>query len=171
MPRKNTPELPVEVIRSKRRVRTVSARLIDGRVQIRIPESMSKNDEQRVIAEMSAKAKRKTQSTADSNEQLFQRAQYLNRRYLDGKANLGSIKWVTNQRRRWGSCSQSTGVIRISHRLKEVPDYVLDSVIIHELVHTFIHSGHSKEFWEWADRAPYAERAKGFLEAMQRVSG
>lgn len=61
----------MEVIRSKRRVRTVSARLIDGRVQIRIPESMSKSDEQRVIAEMSAKVKRKTQSTAESNDELF----------------------------------------------------------------------------------------------------
>ncbi|MDU3176210.1 MAG: YgjP-like metallopeptidase domain-containing protein, partial [Corynebacterium striatum] len=68
---------------------------------------------------------------------------------------------------RWGSCTTSTGDIRITDRLKDVPEYVLDSVVIHELTHTFI-PGHGPEFWQWADRAPKAERAKGYLEAYQR---
>lgn len=60
------------------------------------------------------------------------------------------------------------GEIRVSHRLQDVPGYVLDAVIVHELVHTFIRTGHSAEFWEWANRAPKAERAKGYLEAYAR---
>ena len=74
---------------------------------------------------------------------------------------------MSNQNTRWGSCTTGTGDIRISDRLAQVPDYVLDAVIVHELVHTFI-PGHSGEFWRWADRAPRAERAKGYLEAYQR---
>ena len=89
---------------------------------------------------------------------------------LEGRAQLTSIRWVTNQNKRWGSCTTATGDIRISHRLKGVPDYVLDAVIVHELVHTFITDGHSATFWSWADRAPQAERAKGFLEAWGRMS-
>ena len=56
------------------------------------------------------------------------------------------------------------------HRLRNVPDYVLDSVLVHELTHTFIHDGHSADFWSWADKAPRAERAKGFLEAWGRMT-
>ena len=61
----------------------------------------------------------------------------------------------------------ATGRIRISDRLKEVPGYVLDSVIIHELVHTWI-PDHGAEFHEWADRAPRVDRASGYLEAYGR---
>ena len=95
------------------------------------------------------------------------RADSLNKHVLDGQARLGSIRWVSNQRSRWGSCTVSTGDIRISDRLKQVPDYVLDAVIVHELTHTFI-PNHSAKFYEWADKVPYAERARGYLEAYQR---
>ena len=50
-----------------------------------------------------------------------------------------------------------------------MPDYVVDSVIVHELVHTFVAgAGHGAEFWQWANKVPLAERAKGYLEAYQR---
>jgi len=92
----------------------------------------------------------------------------LNASVLDGRARLGSIRWVSNQHTRWGSCTTATGDIRITDRLKNVPGYVLDAVIVHELTHTFI-PGHGSDFWDWADRAPKAERAKGYLEALQRL--
>src|SRR5699024_12270063 len=102
-----------------------------------------------------------------TDEQLGERAHYLNAEYLEHRAKLGSIRGVSNQNIRRGSTSLATGDIRIPDRLQKVPDYVLDSVIIHELTHTFI-PGHPKEFWNWADRAPKAERAKGYLEAFAR---
>jgi predicted metal-dependent hydrolase len=40
-------------------------------------------------------------------------------------------------------------------------------VLIHEMVHTWI-PDHGTEFHEWADRAPQAERATGYLEAYGR---
>ena len=101
------------------------------------------------------------------DDSLRTRADSLNANVLDGQARIGSIRWVSNQRSRWGSCTVATGDIRISDRLKQVPDYVLDAVIVHELTHTFI-PNHSAEFYEWADKVPYAERARGYLEAYQR---
>ena len=86
---------------------------------------------------------------------------------LDGRARIGSVRWVSNQNTRWGSCTVATGDIRISDRLRDVPAYVLDAVLVHELTHTFI-PNHSKEFYAWADRVPKAERARGYLEAYQR---
>src|SRR5699024_7219205 len=133
----------------------------------RIPARMSAAEEEKAVADILARLRRKQMSTATSDEDLQARAEELNARLLDGRATIGSIRWVSNQKTRWGSCTPSTGAIRITDRLRQVPDYVLDAVILHELVHTFI-PGHGPEFWEWADRAPQAERAKGYLEAYQR---
>lgn len=157
----------VEVIRSARRTRTVQARLVGDTVEVRIPARMSAEEEEKAVADILARLRRKQMSTATSDEDLQARAEELNARLLDGRATIGSIRWVSNQKTRWGSCTPSTGAIRITDRLRQVPDYVLDAVILHELVHTFI-PGHGPEFWEWADRAPQAERAKGYLEAYQR---
>ena len=155
------------MIRSARRTRSVQARLVGGVAEIRIPAHFTAAQEREVVKEMLAKLELKTKARPRDDASLRSRADSLNATVLDGQARIGSIRWVSNQRSRWGSCTVSTGDIRISDRLKEVPDYVLDAVIVHELTHTFI-PNHSREFYEWADRAPLAERARGYLEAYQR---
>lgn len=155
------------VIRSARRSRTVQARVVGGVAEIRIPDRFTPAQERAAVEEMLAKLSRKSTSSLRSDADLRSRAENLNRTVLDGRATVGSIRWVSNQSARWGSCTVSTGEIRISDRLKQVPDYVLDAVVVHELTHTFI-PGHSAEFYAWADRVPHAERAKGYLEAYQR---
>lgn len=157
----------IEVIRSPRRQRTVQARVMGEKVVVRIPARMTAEEEHRAVADILAKLERKTTSTRTSDEELLARAEQLNREFLEGRAAVGSIRWVGNQNTRWGSCSVDTGDIRITDRLRHVPDYVLDAVMAHELVHTFI-PGHGPDFWEYADRVPRAERAKGYLEAYQR---
>ena len=160
----------VEIIRSARRTRTAAGRIVDGRIQVRVPANLLPHEEAQLVDDIVAKINRKTTATARTDADLTRRAQVLNRTVLDGRATIGTIRWVTNQSQRWGSCSPATGDIRISHRLRNVPDYVLDSVLVHELTHTFIHDGHSADFWSWADKAPRAERAKGFLEAWGRMT-
>lgn len=157
----------IEVIRSTRRTRTVQARIVDGKIEVRIPSRMSKAEEERAVAEIVDKLERKTRSSASSDAQLLERAHRLNQTVLSGKARVESVRWVSNQKSRWGSCTVATADIRISDRLRNVPDYVLDSVLVHELTHTFIPE-HSAEFWQWANKTPFAERAKGYLEAYQR---
>ncbi|WPF66666.1 MULTISPECIES: M48 family metallopeptidase [unclassified Corynebacterium] len=160
-----TPE--VEVIASPRRRKSVQARLVGGRIQVRVPAAMSPVERDKAVARVVASLQRKVR-TGYSDTQLRERARHLNAAYLEGRAHAESVRWVSNQNHRWGSCTVSTGDIRISDRLRDVPPYVLDAVLIHELVHTFIPGGHSAEFYRWADRAPKAERARGFLEAYQR---
>lgn len=158
---------PYRVIRSARRTRSVQARLVGGVAEIRIPAHFTDAQEREAVTEMLAKLDRKTKARPLDDDSLRTRADSLNKHVLDGQARIGSIRWVSNQRSRWGSCTVSTGGIRISDRLKQVPDYVLDAVIVHELTHTFI-PNHSAEFYKWADKVPYAERARGYLEAYQR---
>lgn len=155
------------VIRSARRTKTVQARVVGGVAEIRIPAHFSARQEREVVAEMLAKLEAKTTTRMLDDDTLTARAHHLNNKVLDGRARIGSVRWVSNQNTRWGSCTVATGDIRISDRLRDVPAYVLDAVLVHELTHTFI-PNHSKEFYAWADRVPKAERARGYLEAYQR---
>ncbi|QMV85911.1 M48 family metallopeptidase [Corynebacterium hindlerae] len=160
----------VRVIRSTRRKRTISAKLVGDTIEVRVPSGMPAADEEREVAQVVERLQVKLAKNASSltDAQLAARAKELNATVLEGRARFTRIRWVTNQNSRWASCTAGTGEIRVSHRLQDVPGYVLDAVIVHELVHTFIRTGHSAEFWEWADRAPKAERAKGYLEAYAR---
>lgn len=145
----------------------MQARHVGERIEVRIPARFSAKEEREAVEEILAKLKRRTTSNAVSDDELLARAKKLNAQVLGGKARIGSVRWASNHNTQWGSCTVSTGDIRISDRLRDVPDYVVDAVVVHELVHTFI-PGHGPEFWQWADRAPRAERAKGYLEAYQR---
>lgn len=163
------PEIPIKVIRSPKRTRTMAARWVDGVLEIRMPAFLSAQAEAEAIADLKRRAMKHSPyaKAQRSDAHLVARAQELNAQYLDNRATIGVIRWVTNQHKRWASCTTATAEIRVSHRLKVVPDYVLDAVLVHELVHTFI-PNHSQEFYSWADRVPYAERARGYLEAYQR---
>jgi len=98
----------------------------------------------------------------DLQDLLAERAAALADRYVDG-VRPRTIRWVGNQARRWGSCTSSTGDIRISNRLRTIPDWVLDATIVHELAH-LVHPDHSPAFHRVADRYPRQQDAAIFLE-------
>lgn len=98
-----------------------------------------------------------------TDEGLQARASELSVKYLDGRAKPASVRWVDNQQHRWGSCTPENATIRISTRLKGLPEWVIDYVIIHELVHLLVPS-HGTRFWQLVEQYPKAERARGFLE-------
>ena len=99
-----------------------------------------------------------------NNSLLFKRAKELNKIYFDNSLDF-SIKFVTNQKKRYGSCTFKTKSIRISDRLTKVPKWVQDYVIIHELAH-LIYPNHNKKFREKVNQYKYAERSKGYLIAL-----
>jgi len=148
----------VKVIRSKRRKKTIAARLIDGEVlEIRAPQNISEKELQEAIAKLGGRLQRKRRLRGEKADTALQRrAQELNRHYFDGKLRWHSIRYVTNQKRSSGSCSPRKGTIRISDRLY---------VIVHELAH-LVEPNHSWRFWRLVNRYPRTERARGFLIAM-----
>ncbi|MCU1455835.1 MAG: putative metal-dependent hydrolase [Acidimicrobiales bacterium] len=151
--------MDVEVIRSAKRRKTVQARLVGGRLELRIPGRMSAREEAHWVAEMTRRFRR----AADTERiDLRTRAALLSRRHDLPVAT--SVRWVANQRHRWGSCTPSTGDIRISDRLAPWPEWVLDYVLVHELAH-LVESGHGRAFNALVDRYPLAERARGYLLA------
>lgn len=160
MERVSTPE--IEVRRSARRRRTVSAYREGDRIVVLIPAAMSKRDEKQWVADMVARLERKERRTRPSDDQLLARAVTLNDTYFGGLARPSSVRWVTNQQQRWGSCSPGDRSIRLSERLQGMPSWVVDYVLVHELAHLLEH-GHDEKFWAWVDRYPRSERARGYL--------
>ena len=100
---------------------------------------------------------------------LMERAAALSAAHLDGLAEPASVRWVDNQQRRWGSCTPADRSIRLSSRLRTMPEYVVDYVLVHELVH-LIEPNHDERFWALVARYPKAERARGFLEGVELVT-
>lgn len=133
-----------------------------------MPAHLSKTEEDRHIASLLDRLDRKQRHGAVSDDDLRERAGRLNARYFDGDAQARTVRWVTNQNRRWGSCSSGDRSIRLSHRLQNMPDWVIDYVLVHELAH-LLEPNHGAAFWRLVDRYPKAERAKGFLEGVAHL--
>lgn len=163
--RKVTNHTPVEVRRSKRRKSTVSAYREDGRTVVAIPARFTPAQEREWVDRMLTRLAEKERRRRPSDVELDARARDLSERYLDGRARPSSVRWVSNQGRRWGSCTVDDGTIRLSDRLRGVPSWVLDYVLLHELAH-LLHAGHGPGFWKLLDAYPRTDRARGFLEGM-----
>ncbi|HET7385326.1 MAG TPA: M48 family metallopeptidase [Nocardioidaceae bacterium] len=161
----HTVEPVVEVRRSRRRRRTVSAYREDGKVVVMIPARMSRAEERQWVDTMLSRLDRSERRRRPTDAALQRRAATLSEKYLDGRARPDTVRWVDNQNTRWGSCTPGDRAIRLSTRLRGMPPWVIDYVLVHELAH-LLESGHTARFWSWVDRYPKAERARGFLEGV-----
>ena len=162
----------MEVRRSRRRTRTVSAYRSEGKVIVLIPDRLTRAEEAEWVDKMIAQLERSERRTrrGSTDATLMRRAERLAARYLDDSVHPTSVRWVSNMTSRWASCTSSTGAIRMSERLQDMPDWVVDYVLLHELAH-LIEPNHSRRFWAWVDRYPRSERAQGYLEGVAAAAG
>jgi predicted metal-dependent hydrolase len=161
-----TPE--VEVRRSTRRRRTVSAYREGSRVVVLIPARLSRAEEAEWVTTMLARIEKAERRRRPTDDALHARATELSERYLGGRAAPVSVRWVDNQNTRWGSCTPSDKTIRLTTRLQGFPRYVVDYVLVHELAHLQV-SEHGAAFWALVERYPMSERARGFLEGVDAM--
>lgn len=127
---------------------------------VRLPAGLSEDEERYWVDKLTSKVRGQKLT---NNGDLAERARRLSAKYRLAQAS--SISFVTNQATRWGSCTPSTGRIRLSSRLANMPDWVVDYVIVHELSH-LTEPGHGRAFWALASRYPLSERARGYLMAI-----
>ena len=160
----------VEVRRSTRRRRTVSAYRDGGRIVVMIPSRFSKTEEAHWVAEMVERVEagaRRRRSTGDVA--LARRAEELSTTYLAGRARPANVRWVGGMRTRWASCTPADATIRLSERLCEMPHWVRDYVLLHELAHLLV-PGHGPDFWALVQRYPRTERARGYLDGVSAAA-
>ncbi len=162
----------VEVRRSARRRRTVSA-YRDGDVTVvLLPAKMSHAEERKWVKLMLVRldAREGRWPGRGSDAALLTRARRLAASYLDADVDPVSVRWVDNQNSRWGSCTPEDRTIRLSSRLRAMPAWVVEYVLVHELAHLKV-PGHGEDFWELVAGYPRAERARGYLEGVAAAAG
>jgi predicted metal-dependent hydrolase len=157
----------VRIVRSDRRVRTIFARVVEGGViEVLAPAQATDAELAPIIDRLKARLQRHQQKTETADDTvLARRAAELNRELFGGKLRWRSIRYVTNQQKRYGSCTPATGEIRLTHRLAAMPPWVRDYVIVHELAH-LLEANHGPRFWKLVNRFGKTERARGYLIAL-----
>lgn len=158
--------MEIVVKRSKRRKKTIQARMVQGRMEVLAPAFISDAALQDHISRLRHKLDMRSGPRDDAH--LDARARVLNVKYFNGSLTWNSIQYSSRQEKRRGSCSYNTKTIRISRRLTSLPQWVEDYVIVHELAH-LLEPNHGAQFRALVRRYPLAERAIGFLIATETL--
>lgn len=160
----------VEVRRSARRRRTVSAYRDGDRIVVLIPARFTKAEEQEWVGRMVARVVgTRARRSGRGDTELTRRAAELSDRYLGGRARPSSVRWVPVMRTRWASCTPADGTIRLSGALRDLPTWVQDYVLLHELAH-LLEAGHGPRFWRLLEGYPRTERARGYLDGVSAAA-
>jgi predicted metal-dependent hydrolase len=157
------PEL--EIRTSTKRRKTATAWWEGTTLIVALPSHVRGAERDDLIAWLVERSARRRPAVKASDPELLERARQLAKKYQIG-AEPTSVTFVASQRKRWGSCSADTGAIRISDRLRHVPGWVLDAVLVHELAHLVV-PDHSPAFHELANRFERQDDATIFLEGYQ----
>lgn len=156
----------VRVVKSSRRRKSISAYREHGAIVIQVPARLSNSKIREVIPEMVEKILSREAREKMSDKTLHERAIQLLRRYLpEFQVVPASVTW-RSMNERWGSCTTIDRTIRISDRLNGAPEYVVDYLLVHELIHLEI-ADHGPEFEKLLSRFELSELANSYLEGYE----
>lgn len=132
------------------------ARIVKDTLHIDLPYNWTDEEKQIAVRSISRRA-----ITKIYLKHISQRIDEINRQKFGFEIKNIRLKYnLTN----WGSCS-SKGNLNFSIRLLFAPLDVIDSIIVHELVH-FVHMNHSKDFWALvAAKDPNMVESEAWLKA------
>jgi hypothetical protein len=158
--------LPVRVVRSAKRRRTVSASVEAGEIVVLAPLRIAEKELAQIVESLRRRLERsRRRSSSPPDEELSRAYRRLNARYFEGALPDATVVWSSLQRHRFGSCQPATKMIRVSRRLASAPRWVRDYLLVHEMAHLLVGS-HGPRFWALVNRYPLSERARGYLIAL-----
>ena len=156
--------LDLKIVR--KRVKNINARLHGNTLSVSAPHRVSVRELDETIVELARKLVRRSRADALNSDGG---AEALTRKVAARFANppaVAEVRFVTNQTAQWGSYSPQTGIVRLNAALRQMPPWVLEAVVAHELAHT-IYLDHSPEFWELVRSVcSKTDRARAFLEGV-----
>ena len=159
-PRFDRPE--VEIRASSRRKKTGTAHWSGSRIVVQIPARLRGRERVAFVDDLVVRLLTQRPQSSAGDATLEDRAVVLAGLYNDGVLP-SSVRWVNNQQARWASCSPASREIRVSSRLRQCPEWVIDAVLVHELAH-LQEADHSTQFYAIADRHPRQVDSALFLE-------
>ena len=171
--------LPITILRSKRK--TLSLELKDGGLLVRAPKRMSNREikdfilskkdwiekHQKIMEERRELLKQYPIYTEDELKELAKKAKEIIPAKVKHYAEIIGVSYgritIRCQKTRWGSCS-SKGNLNFNCLLMELPDEIIDSVVVHELCHRK-HMNHSKTFYAEVEKIfPGYKRCRKWLK-------
>jgi predicted metal-dependent hydrolase len=161
--------LELKVVR--KRVKNINARLHGNTLSVSAPHRVSVRELDETIIELARKLVRRSRAdTLNSDGGAEALARKVAARFTDSP-EVAEVRFVTNQTSQWGSYSPQTGIVRLNAALRQMPPWVLEAVVAHELAHAF-YLDHSPEFWELVRSVcSKTDRARAFLEGVTWLAG
>lgn len=156
----------IRIVRSTRRKRSISAYREHGAIVIQVPARLPNAKVSEVIPELVERILSREAREKLSDQDLFARSLTLLSQYLpEFVVAPVSVQWRP-MNERWGSCTTADRTIRISDRLNGAPDYVVDYLLVHELIHLEI-PDHGVEFERLLARFERSEMASAYLDGYE----
>jgi predicted metal-dependent hydrolase len=154
----------LRLVVERKRVKNVNARLTGTTLRVSAPFRMPESELQRAIEDLAGRLVRRVRAReVNAAADLLAVAGRVAARFPSPPA-LGEVRFSTNQRSRWGSCSPGGGAIVLNAALAHMPAWVLEAVLAHELAHLFF-KDHGDAFRSLVRRVcPTSDRADGFLQ-------
>jgi predicted metal-dependent hydrolase len=177
LPFEGDPPLEFYYVRHRRARRYVLRVDLDGRVRVTIPRGGSRREADAFVQRQTdwIRRQRALHTPPVHPAEDIARLRQVARRVLPPRVfelaahHALTVTRVTvrNQRSRWGSCG-GDGHISLNWRLVQMPDWVRDYVLIHELMH-LRQMDHSSAYWKHVAAAcPDYKAARAWLRANGR---
>jgi predicted metal-dependent hydrolase len=147
----------------RKHVKNINARLRETTLSVSAPLNAPQSMLDEAIPELARRLIRRVHARqVNVEEDALALAHQVAARFPN-KPQVDAVQFVTTQEARWGSYSAQTRTIRLHAALRQMPRWVLEAVVAHELAHV-THLDHSPAFWALLRRAcPETDRARAFL--------
>ena len=158
--------MTLNVLVERKHVKNVNARLRDTTLTISAPHTMPQAKLEPIITDLARRLLRRVHARQVNAEEdalaLARRVATL----FPAPPAVADVRFVTTQQACWGSYSMATRTIRLNAALRQMPRWVLEYVVAHELAHA-VHANHSPAFWALVRGVyPQTDQAKAFLHGV-----
>jgi hypothetical protein len=157
-------ELDLKVVR--KRVKNINARLHGRTLSVSAPHRVSVRELNETILELARRLIRRSRADVLNSHGSAEAIACKVAARFPEPPEVAEVRFVTNQTSQWGSYSPRTGIVRLNAALRQMPPWVLEAVVAHELAHTY-HLDHTPAFWKLVRSVcPKTDRARAFLEGV-----
>ncbi len=159
----NVDGVTLRIVLQRKHVRNINARLRQETLFVSAPPHATQQLLDQVIPDLARRLVRRVHARrVNVEEDAIALVQKVAARFPN-RPEVAHVEFVTTQMSRWGSYSSRTRTIRLHAALRDMPRWVLEAVVAHELAHV-THMHHGPEFWALLRSVdPDVDRADGFL--------
>ncbi|MCI0685308.1 MAG: M48 family metallopeptidase [Gemmataceae bacterium] len=162
----NIDGVTLRLVVERKRVRHINARLRQETLFVSAPAGVSQQILDQVVPDLARRLVRRVHARkVNTEEDALALVRKVAARFPN-RPEVAHVEFVTTQMSRWGSYSSRTRTIRLHAALCDMPRWVLESVVAHELAHVS-YLDHGPAFWALVRSVdPDCDRADGFLNGV-----